>query len=184
MPTNAQRPQNIFDLSDTVAYIITATATDAVTYQTPFGWHYDYQTEDTKAEIKVRTALYDELELPYKKVAELWLEKYNDEKLDRNYYYIFQCPVIPENKIYTVDLDTVMQCGYSEYKRPKYTVDGKKEWQTTLEYRIPLDKWKCEYCDCTRYWEYMDKGAAKYDIELPQNYKKEINQWKTNNSII
>lgn len=167
MPTNGEKISKTYDLYDTVAYVITApTVQDEISYQTPFGWHYDYYTSSTKSEIKVRTSNYNELEIPFTKVAEMLLERYNDRKKGLlNLKYIFQCPIVPENKIYTVDLDTVLECEYNSYERPKSTVDGKKEWITKLEYRIPIDKWSVADCDCSKYDEYIKKGKIKYNIE-------------------
>lgn len=174
MPTNGQKPKTMYDLMDTVAYIVTAPIEDQITYQEPFGWHYDYHTQDKKVEVKVRTELYDEMELPFEKVGSMLLERFNDERLGKKFKYLFVCPVITQNKAYIVDLDTVLQCECREVRRPKSTVDGKKDIMTRLQYYIPLAKWQCVPCDCTKYWDYVSKGADKYNIKLSDYLIKQI----------
>lgn len=164
MPTNGEAIRTKFDLLDTVGYCLVETTLNEISYQTPFGLHYDFYTSTTKNEIKVRNKAYNEPEIEYTKVAEMLLQRYEDERNNIKNKYLFRYVVVPENKVYTVDLDTVLKHKYETVNWPKTTVGDKKK-KTKLVYKVPLNEWESSYCDCTMYDKWIEKGMKKYNIK-------------------
>ena len=163
MPTNGENIKTRFDLYDTVGYCLVADNINEVTYQTPFGWPYDFYTTTTKDEIKVRNKVYDEPEIEYTKVAEMLLQRYEDEKKGIKNDYLFHYVVVPENTMYTIDLDTVLQYTYQETKWPVTTV-GDQQPKRKLVYKVPINEWKSRPCDCSKYDDLIIRGMKKYNI--------------------
>ncbi len=165
MPINNEPITTKFDLFDTVGYITVANTYNEVTYQTPFGWHYDFYTSTTKDEIKVRNRAYDTLDVEYSKCSELYLQEYEDRKKCVDCTYLIHYVIKSENKMYTIDLHSIIDNHtYEAVEWPSTTV-GDQQTKTKLVYKIPINEWKSSYCDCSAYDNLISKGMNKYNIK-------------------
>lgn len=154
-----------FDLRDTVGYCIVTKALGTETYQTPFGYPYDFYTNTTKDEIKVRNKAYKTLDVEYSKLGELLLEEYEDKKRGANYKYLIHYVVVPENKMYTIELHSIIDNHTYEVVEWPESTCGNKDKKKKLIYKIPINEWKSTPCDCTNYNNWIIKGKLKYKIK-------------------
>ena len=165
MPNNNEPITTKFDLFDTVGYYIVSKTLDEVTYQTPFGWPYDYYTNTTKGEIKVRNRAYDTLDVEYSKCSELYLQEYEDRKKGVDCTYLIHYVIKNENTMYTIDLHSIIDNHtYEAVEWPTTTV-GDQRTKTKVVYKIPINEWKSSYCDCSAYDDLIIRGMKKYNIK-------------------
>ena len=164
---------NNYDLYDTVALVITApTVPDNwVVHQTAPGARYDYYATDGKevtvrAEIKARNATYLTMEIPYHKVKAMQEIRNKDiEKGKTDIQYLFQMPIIPNNELWSISLDDVLQCPVEECQRPEKTVDTTHQDNVTrYQYQVPENMFTKISCDTSKYNYYIEKGKEKYGL--------------------
>lgn len=154
-----------FDLYDTVGYCIVSSTLDEVTYQTPFGWPYDFSTSESKDEIKVRNRAYDTLDVEYTKCSELYLQEYEDRKKGVDCTYIIHYVIKNDNTMYTIDLHSIIDNHtYEAVEWPTTTV-GDQQTKRKLVYKVPINEWKSSYCDCSAYDDLIKRGMKKYNIK-------------------